>query len=155
MFGFLFSCCTLRLCLESVIFNWFLQSWWCYHGSLEKGLDRDNSKSKASVLFFARPQTSLMHKTNNMWKPHWWRGSQDFSHRTLQLSHRQPRVPIRLCKHAHTHTHSYVCLRRGSAAGGIIPNSQQVTQISFPFFPCSPLLTWNIGSWPIDDKVYL
>jgi len=44
MFGFLFSFCMFRHYLESVIFNWFLQCWWCYHGSLAKGVDRDSSE---------------------------------------------------------------------------------------------------------------
>lgn len=61
----MFSCCMFRLCLEAVMFNWFLQSWWWYHGSLGKGMHRDNSE-KAMVLSFTRPQAHIVHETNNM-----------------------------------------------------------------------------------------
>lgn len=63
---------------------------------------REKKKKKATVLFFTRLQASVVHKTNNMWKPHQQRGNQDFSHRILVLTHRQSCVSIR---HASPHIH--------------------------------------------------
>lgn len=132
-----------RLCLESVIFNWFLQSWWCFHGSLGKGVDRDSSK-KATVLFFTRPQAIIVHtiKRNNMWKPQQWRGNRDLS--------ADPQIVVCPSGHASPHVHptrmiwgGFNCWWKNCCF------SQRVTQIPFIYhhhFTCLPLLTWNIGN---------
>lgn len=111
-------------------------------------------KKKATVLFFTRLQASVVHKTNNMWKPHQQRGNQDFSHRILVLTHGQSCVSIRACKPTHT-PHIHMCdLGEGSAIGGrTIPfpsKSHRVPSctIFLPVSHCLPgILEIVMGRW--------